>query len=79
MICCVFLDLSTTVTTAQYSHLIALIVMFTVAILQQATFKPPSITAYEKGFKFPAHKLNPKLAHILVSIDKAKLHQNLTI
>ena len=30
MICCVFLDLST---TAQYSHLIALIVMFTVAIL----------------------------------------------
>ena len=30
------------------------IVMFTVAILQRATVKPPNIIAHEKGFNFHA-------------------------
>ena len=39
--------------------------MFTDAILQQATVKPPNIVAYKNGLQF--YEQGPKLAHILVN------------
>ena len=53
------------------------IVMFSVAILQQATAKPPNIIAHEKSFKFTAQPQTGANSYFKATPTSARVNNSL--